>query len=625
MRGFGTGQLERMVLVSTPWPLYNRPSIQLGALKAYLKAQFPELKVQTLHFYLKMAECIGYKRYRAISERTWLAESVYGALLFPERKREIEKLFYREARGKPDLRRVDFAAVVAQVKEVSDTLIKSVDWRRYGLAGFSICLCQLTSSLYFIKCIKKGFPLVPVVVGGSMFSGDGTDALLETFPDVDFVVNGEGERPLSRLVRHMKALHGAEACPPVPGVVTRKKGNAQAFASFHQLQDLSSLPPPDYDEYFHLLNTLDSGKTFFPTLPAEVSRGCWWGARRSSAGRTGCAFCNLNLQWDGYRSKDVSQVVSEVDHLTTKYKTLSVAFMDNLLPLRASGEIFSQLGKLRKDFRLFAEIRATTSQEVLKVMRSAGMQEVQVGIEALSTKLLKKLRKGTTAIQNMEIMKDCEALSISNISNLILHFPGSDADDVDETLRALEFALPFRPLRFVHFWLGLGSPVWRRPREFGLTAVFNHPNYATLFPPKVCRAMRFMIQSYRGDLGHQRRLWQPVKTKVRTWKTAYAELHNGPACSPILGFRDGRDFLIIRQKRLGAQPLTHRLVGPSRAIYLFCQRHRSAKRIVARFPNVSEDKIVPFLKMMVDKRLMFEEHDRYLSLAVQARTDKQGG
>ena len=625
MKGFGARQLERMVLISTPWPFYNRPSIQLGALKAYLKAQFPKLKPHALHLYLKVAERLGYKLYRAISERTWLSESVFGALLFPERKRKIEKMFYREARGKADLRSVDFGVLVAQVEEVSDTLIKSVDWGGYGLAGFSVCLCQLTSSLYFIKRIKKAFPHLPVVVGGSAFSGDGTDAFLKTFPEVDFVIHGEGELPLRELVRHMTRSHASDDVLSIPGVVTRKEENAQAPRSFHQLQDLSSLPPPDYDEYFHLLKTVDPAKMFFPTLPTEISRGCLWRAPKDSARKRGCAFCNLNLQWDGYRSKAVSQVISEVDHLTTRYQTLSVAFMDNVLPLRESREIFSKLGKLPKDFRLFAEIRATTPYELLKVMRSAGMHEVQVGIEALSTSLLKKLRKGTTAIQNMEIMKHCEALGIFNISNLILHFPGSDADDVDETLHALEFALPFRPLRFVHFWLGLGSPVWEDPQAYGLKAVFNHPNYAALFPSDICRAVRFMIQSYRGDLGHQRKLWRPVKKKVRAWKTAYAELHRSPACSPILTFRDGRDFLIIRQRRFRAEPLTHRLVGTSRAIYLYCQRHRSAKRIVARFPNVSEDKIMPFLKMMVNKRLMFEEHGQYLSLAVPVRTDKQGG
>jgi hypothetical protein len=34
---------------------------------------------------------------------------------------------------------------------------------------------------------------------------------------------------------------------------------------------------------------------------------------------------------------------------------------------------------------------------------------------------------------------------------------------------------------------------------------------------------------------------------------------------------------------------------------------------------VAADKIEPFLKMMVDKKLMFQENDNYLSLAVPAR------
>ncbi|MBW2018833.1 MAG: RiPP maturation radical SAM C-methyltransferase [Deltaproteobacteria bacterium] len=621
MKSQQTGPLECVVLVSTPWPLYSRPSIQLGTLKAYLRSQFPDLKVEAHHFYLKVAETIGYKLYQAISERIWLAESVYAALLFPERTNEIEKIFYREARGKPDLCKVDFKMLTSQVRNVSEDFINSTDWKRFALGGFSMCLCQLTASLYFIKRIKQGFPKLPVVVGGSAFSGEATRGLLETFPEIDFVVNGEGELPLSQLVRYIKDSGSLDDIPPIPGVIMRQGAKTQTPASFHQLQDLCGLPPPDYDDYFHLLKTFHPEKTFFPTLCAEVSRGCWWEAKKGPVRRKGCAFCNLNLQWNGYRSKDVSQVVSEVDHLTTKYKTLSVAFMDNLLPLKHSHKIFEQLGKLGKDFRLFAEIRASTPRRVLKAMQAAGTHEVQIGIEAISTRLLNKLNKGTTAIQNLEIMKHCEALGIVNVSNLILHFPGSDAEDVNETLRALEFALPFRPLRIVHFWLGLESPVWQDPRAFGLRAVFNHPNYAAIFPPDMFRSMRFMIQAYRGDLGHQRKLWQPVKKKVRAWKKAYAELHKRPSSSyaPILGFRDGRDFLIIRQRRLNAEPLTHRLVGTSRAIYLFCQRHRSLKGILAHFPQIAEDKIVPFLRMMVDKKLMFEENGKYLSLAVPER------
>ena len=609
--------LKSVVLVSTPWPIFNRPSIQLGTLKSYLKSQFPELEIVAHHFYLELAETIGYKLYHDISERTWLAETVYAALLYPERLESIKKLFIKEAKGKPSLRCVDFKDVTKRVAEVTDEFIDNENWSNFGLAGFSICLCQLTSTLYFIHRIKLKFPDLPIVVGGSMFTGGSAKNLLKVFPEIDFVVIGEGELPLSQLVRNLKGSSKTVDNPFIPGIVTAKEMNIKKWVGFSQVEDLEDIPVPDYDDYFSLLKSFKSDKTFFPTLPAEISRGCWWkGASIDGGKNSGCAFCNLNLQWKGYRSKNPDQVVAEIDYLTSKYRSLSVAFMDNLVPVKTSSEIFNKLSKLEKDFHLFCEIRATTPRNVLESMERGGVQEVQVGIEALSTRLLKKLNKGTTAIQNMEIMKNCEELGIVNTSNLILHFPSSDNEDVKETMQNLEFAMCFRPMRFVHFWLGLESPVWRNPKNFGIKAVFNHPNYATLFPQEIYRQMVFMIQAYRGDLGYQRRLWQPVKEKIRKWKREYAEFHKGPVHSPILSYRDGKDFMIIRQRRISADPLTHRLEGMSREIYLFCKHHRSLKRILQQFPKLTEDRLIPFLKMMVDKKSMYEENRKYLSLGV---------
>jgi len=609
--------LKKIALVSAPWPLFNRPSVQIGTLKSYLESQFPDLKVDAHHVYLKVAAHIGYQLYQPISERTWLAETIYGALLYPQRLKSIKKLFQRQAAGYPALQKVDFEKLTAKVEATSKTFINSVEWQAYILAGFSICLCQLTASLYFIKQLKKKFPNLTIVVGGSMFAGESIRNIFEVFPEIDFVVNGEGEAPLGRLVHHLIDFRKAADMPHITGVVTPKSAKAKKAIAFNQLNNLKTLPPPDYDDYFDLLKSLGPQKTFFPTLPVELSRGCWWQRSSKSAKFTGCAFCNLNLQWDGYRSKNPLKAVSEIDHFTRRHKTLSVAFADNLLPLEDSGGIFKQLGRLGKDLRLFGEIRASTPKRVLTAMQAAGMQEVQIGIEALSTRLLNRLNKGTTAIQNLEIMKHCEALGIVNSSNLLIYFPGSDQLDVAETLTNLEFALPFRPLKTVRFWLGFGSPVWYNPKAFGLQAVFNHPNYAAIFPASIYRAVQFPIQAYRADLGHQKKLWQPVKKKLKEWEKIYADLNKGLSPGRILSYRDGRDFLIIHQKRFRAEPLTHRLEGVSRAIYLFCEHHRSIKKIVNRFPKIPEDKIAHFLSMMVAKKLMFEENGKYLSLAVR--------
>ena len=614
-----TTPFQKVALISAPWPLYNRPSIQIGTLKTHLIKTFPELKVDAHHFYLKVAEALGYKRYQAISERTWLAETVYAALLYPENLEGIKKVFYKKAKGKTLLRDIRFDSLTRQVQEVSEKFIQSIDWGRYGLVGFSICLCQLTASLYFIKKIKKRFPTLFIVVGGSMFTGEAIRNIFKVFPEIDIVVNGEGEIPLSRLVSCLTDVEGKKRIPSIKGIVMPAGAEKEPEISFNQMKDLSNLSLPDYSDYFNLLRSLGPEKNFFPTLPMEISRGCWWQKKNEDEKSKGCAFCNLNLQWDGYRTKKPEQVVSEIEDLTTTYKTLSIAFTDNLLPLKTSRDVFRRIIKLKKDVHLFGEIRAATPRQDLSLMRAAGMQEVQIGIEALSTRLLKKLNKGTTAIQNIEIMKHCEMLGIQNSSNLIVHFPGSDEKDVAETLINLDFTFSFRPLRMVHFWLGLGSPVWQDPKTFGLKAVFNHGNYTGIFPSDVVESMQFTIQAYRGDLGYQKKLWQPVKKKLKAWEKAYAKLHQGPRHENILSFRDGRSFLIIRQRRLDGEPLTHRLEGTSRAIYLYCQKHRALKRIIDRFSSIPPDRFEPFLKMMVDKKLMFRENDRYLSLAVPER------
>jgi len=65
--------------------------------------------------------------------------------------------------------------------------------------------------------------------------------------------------------------------------------------------------------------------------------------------------------------------------------------------------------------------------------------------------------------------------------------------------------------------------------------------------------------------------------------------------------------------------MTHRLRGSSRQIYLFCEKNRSLSEIAGRFPGFGQEKILPFLNLMVDKKLMFREGERFLSLAVPIR------
>jgi len=575
-----------VALVSMPWPLFNQPSIQLGTLKAWLGRRFPHLRVEARHFYLEAARAAGYETYGAVSRRSRLAEALYAPLAFPSRLEAAERLFLEQVPGKGALQGRTFREIVEKLRRATDAFIDSLEWEGLLLAGVSISLCQLTSSLYFIRRIKERFPRLPVVAGGSTFSGPSAGGLLERFPGVDGVVTGEGEIPLERLTGFLleNGPQPPSSWPPIPGLVTRPEiphgqgpssprpeirfpGSGDAGAPFRQLPDLSVLPPPDYDDYFDLLRSFPPSQRFFPVLPAEISRGCWWRSSKGGKDRPGCAFCNLNLQWEGYRVKKP----------------------------------------------------ADTPRAVLESMRQAGLGEAQVGVEALSTRLLRKMNKGTTAIRNLQMMKWCEELGVRNASNLMIHFPGSDEEDVAETLENLEFARPFHPLKIVRFWLGSGSPAARNPGRFGIRAAFNHPFYQAVLPREWVRSMPLMVQSYRGDLQRQRKLWSPVRKRVEQWRKEYEALRRDPFEGPVLSYGDGGDFLVVRHRRAGAEPVSHRLEGASREIYLYCVRHRGLPSILRRFSRFSAEQVTGFLDSMVDKKLMFREGDRYLSLAARRK------
>jgi ribosomal peptide maturation radical SAM protein 1 len=613
-----------VVLISAPWPLFNRPSIQLGTLKAWLRHRLPRQSVVTQHVYLDIAAAVGYGRYAEIAKRTWVAETVYAGLLYPERMDRIVTVQRRESRQLKRLSASALAEAAAAARTVSDDFVHSLDWTQCKLIGFTICLCQLTASLYFIRRIRELAPGVPLVVGGSTITAPTAQGLLAAFPEIDYAVVGEGEVPLERLVRSLGDGAQAGAIAAIPGlVVSVKNAAAPEGPRFSQVADLNGLPPPEYDDYFRRLSSLRPERRFFPTLPVELSRGCSWQARQGARG--GCAFCNLNQQWAGYRWKKPRRAASEIDRLTDRHRLLAVALMDNSLPPGKTRRICRNLEALGKDLWLFGEVRASTPYPVLEAMRAAGFAEIQVGIEALSRRLLRRLNKGTSVLQNIEIMRACEELGIRSDSNLICGFPGSTPREVDETLQALEFVYAYRPLRLVNFWLGLGSPVWRRRREFGIRAVFNHPHYRHLFPSGIGHRVPFTIQAYRGDVQAQRRLWRPVRAAVSRWQQDYARLQQGVDSSPILSYRDGGRFLIIRQRRPGDDPLIHRLSGVSRDIYMYCRRSRSRRRILNRFPRSGSETIARFLTTMQVKKLMYAENDRFLSLAVAVRPTPRRG
>ena len=600
--GSDTSPPFRLALISMPWSIFNRPSIQLGALKSYLERE-SNYQVDTYHPYLHLTKAIGTELYSQIGLSGWAGEALFAPLLFPEKKADAKALFRQTLAGtvKP---LPEFDELLTRVEQSCSQWLTKVNLKQHNLIGFSICFSQLFPSLYLAKRIKNELPEMPIVFGGSSCSGDIGESLLLHFPEIDYLIDGEGEQPLLALCHFLAGKSGKSETLPgkIRSQVQIQIPRADAAAPPLNMGDL---PYPDYTPYFQEMKQLFPSQPFIPLLPIEFSRGCWWNK---------CTFCNLNLQWQNYRFKESDRMLTETLHLAKTHESLHFTFTDNALPPSEADRFFKKLLKKELDFDFFAEIRTITDPARLQLYSKAGLKTVQVGIEALSTSLLDKMAKGTTTIDNIAVMKMCSASTILMEGNLITDFPTTTAEEIAETLTNLDFVLPFLPLQAATFFLGYGSPIQNHPDDFSIQKVIPHAKNRKLFPEDYLQSMTMLINSYRGDKKSQKKLWQPVKQKIRAWQSFHKRRMKSR--QHPLHYRDGSTFLIIRQERISGAPLLHRLRGTSRKIFLSCERPRKIDDLLATFPQVTEQALRKFIDEMCLKRLMFQENDRALALAV---------
>src|SRR5262249_18318027 len=233
-------------------------------------------------------------------------------------------------------------------------------------------------------------------------------SLLAEYRFIDYIVQGEGEGPLVALLDLL--ANQPDAILKLDGVLTQSRDGASvAEAAISETRNVDDLPFPNYDEYADLADEYGIGWA----LPIEGSRGCWWDrTKRAGNPKSTCHFCNLNVQWGGYRQKSVPRLAAEIDELSQRYRNLRLFFLDNVLRAKGVAEFAQAIAGQQKDYQIFYEMRANVRPYELLLLWEAGLRHTQFGIEGLSTSFLRRVGKGTTTIQNLQSMRLCAELGI---------------------------------------------------------------------------------------------------------------------------------------------------------------------------------------------------------------------
>ncbi|MET0409901.1 MAG: RiPP maturation radical SAM C-methyltransferase [Polyangiaceae bacterium] len=609
----------RTAMVSMPFVSTLRPSIQLGLLKGI--GEQHGFAVDTFHLSLELAAQLGLQTYETLCHHRG---PMFGDWLFsveafgdqaPDLAAELPRVFERElgeleraallqAGGFERLRR---EAVPEFLRSVSE----NIDWTRYDVIGFTSTFQQTVASAALARRIRAVHPGVKIVFGGANLDGDMGREVVRTFPVIDYGVSGEADSTFPALLRAFAA--GREP-GPLPGLISRRQGEVLSAPVGPPTTAMDELPAPIYDEYFERaarLDLLPRGGARQVSLPIETSRGCWWGAKSH------CTFCGLNGATMQYRSKSSARVRSELASLSRRYRTFRFEAVDNILDHRHIKELLPELAANDTSYTLFYEIKANAGREQVKLMREAGIRHVQPGIESLSSPILRLMRKGVKAAQNVNLLRWARYYGVDVSWNVIFGFPGERLEDhraQAELMAQIVHLAP--PTGAGPLWMERFSPLFRERDNFPTTRLEPEASYRYVYPAgtNLDEIAYFFDYELEGALPQDDLafLGQAAEHWRALWKSE---------SKPRLTFFKSDDFLQVDDQREPGRTRTHTFEGPLARLY-----HAASDRPVTILSlsrslelGCSDRAIAEALTEFCRRGLMMEDEGSYLALALPSR------
>ncbi len=450
-----------LCLVVPPFAQVETPTLGVAILAAACRAR--GMRVAVVHANLMLAARTGYSAYREIANSN--VASLLGERLFlphaypPDRASEFDPPAKLAARLQ-----ASHDAIAPAIGPLLDESCARILALRPHILGITSSYQQTLSASAIAHRAKATAPDIRVVLGGPNAASPMGEALAEIFPWFDHFFSGEADIAFPDFCQRLLEERGADLprvihCPP--------------------LTDMRRSPAPDFSDYFADLRALGDAlpATLPEALPVETSRGCWWGAKNH------CTFCGLNGATMMFREKPGATALAELDALEEDWGVGRFAVADNIMPLRYLTDMLPQLAGRERRPGLFYEVKANLKYDHLALMAAAGIDTIQPGIESLSSPVLKLMRKGVSAQQNIALLRDCRTLGIGVAWNYLYGFPGEAVAHyvaVAPLISALEHLEPpsgFSPLIVDRF-----SPYHSTPEAFGIAGIEPIAAYRGLFP-----------------------------------------------------------------------------------------------------------------------------------------------
>jgi len=497
-------------------------------------------------------------------------------------------------------------AYISHLRKVFDR------YQKAKIVGFTTTFNQTIPSIALARIAKQQLPETMIVFGGANCQQPMGPALMRAFPVIDYVVSGEGEEAFPSLVKALLSGNNQKIIG-LGGISYRDETGVKTNPVAPPIGNLDAYPIMDCDDYYLQWEELDGLRIERGPLYFECSRGCWWGQHSH------CTFCGFNGPNMSYRSKSPDRIIKELVELSKRHKILSFQAVDNILN---PAHFITLLPKLREtgfDFNLFFEVKASMTKKHARILAEAGVTEAQAGIESLSTHVLQLMKKGTTMLENIQLMKWFEDFDIHCDWSPIGGFPGETEEDyslMERVIPLLYHLAPPRTPALTRIEMNRFSPNFDFAEEFGFKNIMPKQDYNYVYDVgddllrDIAYSFDYELPGFDKFVPHIQRINALLEEWTRKYYDEFVELK----------LQKGPDFLEIIDERSGSRKDIV-LEGYEMQTLLSCDRVCSFDQILnalrSRDKCVSESDVTASIQALDRNRLILSEDDKYLSLPTE--------
>jgi ribosomal peptide maturation radical SAM protein 1 len=319
-----------------------------------------------------------------------------------------------------------------------------------------------------------------------------------------------------------------------------------------------------------------------------------------------------------FRSKPPERVRDELRRLANRYQIVNFEAVDNIIDMRYLEELCRPLGEEHYDYQLFYEVKANLTRAQLRTMARAGITAIQPGIESLNTHVLTLMRKGTTALRNVRLLKWAYYYGMRVGWNLLTGFPGETREDYEQQKRLLPLLMHLPPPSGCGpIWLERFSPYFTDP-SFPVRDVRPRPAYQFIYPGDqldLSTIAYFFDYEMDGTLPVDEH--DGLRELAEEWKVRW----KSPA-RPALVYQRAPDWLQVVDRRNPAAPAAVALHGIEAAAYEYCSdSDHTADRVAAHLREAHGAEIdtagtEAMLRRFCEMTLMVEDGGHFFSLAL---------